>query len=961
MSKYYSSSIAFGAKQTKTEEVVVSPTKIGNVTTDAVSGALTVDEVPVLNSLNPVSSDGVARAVIQAGAELPTRGSSDTGKVLTVKNSDGDLEWDAPAMPTVDQTYSASSTNPQSGVAVAGAIADKQDTISDLETIRSGAAAGATAVQPSSLATVATTGSYSDLIDKPSIPAAQVNADWNAVSGVSEILNKPNLATVATSGAYSDLSGTPTIPTVDQSYNASSTNAQSGVAVAEAIAAIPAPSVDEVPAVESTDDGKVLTASYSGGQGSYSWQTAQGGGGASYTASEPIVIESDVIKLKYNSTLARDYEGKFTVTSTSADANNTSGGVQERGYFSYGCYGLYVYNTGINLPKAAGSLAILYQKPYGYYEDMKITGAAAAGATGWTVVIYDPKAPTSNYCIANEEYEFAGVSGNDAIVFKTYSSSDTDIYYKFTFSTANCHGKVSGDLLGIQIIPLPTSATSGSSCAGTTYLSMTNSGHQDNYGFAVNGTITPFSSLPAADSGSFSNTYSGKLSVSSDAVKFDPSQFTTTTRTVIPAGAVGDTLGTYGYKGVKVNSAFYTGNPWSSDQTVRYSFKWAETGSWLYDQTAVFTTSQTLASDVRVLFYQISDPTKYCEFTGVTGLGFNWTDYTVGIIGNYWDRYGKCYGPSGSTSTAGYWSIDFTINANTSRGTNTTYMDWQNIVTNTGYAICFYTPGTTGSAPNGCDYSSIPEAVLAKFGNIQDDGLRKVQDKLLVPTSSTADNGKVLTVSSGNATWANPSVVPSDITTAIDAAVDVDTDNAVFTGDGDSVKMEFTRVTDTSSTQVGEVTLTSNTTENANNIVYLIFDLDSGYKTFGNDYSPKVHISDAITDVSNFYGGFSATTTSGSIGSIATVSNQTVAAQDIDVKYKLGNNSYQRRYLLIGAYSITGPAGYDAIAAQLKASVSITGWPGDVYGTKVVIPNIVQVNALPANPDANTLYLIPET
>lgn len=104
MSKYYSSSIAFGAKQTKTEKVVVSPTKIGDVTTDAVSGALTVDEVPTLDSLNPVSSDGVARAVIQAGAELPTRGSSDTGKVLTVSNSAGDLEWDEPAEELPDMT-----------------------------------------------------------------------------------------------------------------------------------------------------------------------------------------------------------------------------------------------------------------------------------------------------------------------------------------------------------------------------------------------------------------------------------------------------------------------------------------------------------------------------------------------------------------------------------------------------------------------------------------------------------------------------------------------------------------------------------------------------------------------------------------------------------------------------------------------------------------------------------------
>lgn len=54
-----------------------------------------------------------------------------------------------------------------------------------------------------------------DLALSSDIPAAQVNSDWNAVSGVAEILNKPSLATVATTGAYSDLSGTPTIPTVN--------------------------------------------------------------------------------------------------------------------------------------------------------------------------------------------------------------------------------------------------------------------------------------------------------------------------------------------------------------------------------------------------------------------------------------------------------------------------------------------------------------------------------------------------------------------------------------------------------------------------------------------------------------------------------------------------------------------------------------------------------------------------
>ena len=66
-----------------------------------------------------------------------------------------------------------------------------------------------------SLAAVATSGSYNDLSNKPTIPAAQVNSDWDSTSGVSQILNKPTLATVATSGSYNDLTDKPTIPTVN--------------------------------------------------------------------------------------------------------------------------------------------------------------------------------------------------------------------------------------------------------------------------------------------------------------------------------------------------------------------------------------------------------------------------------------------------------------------------------------------------------------------------------------------------------------------------------------------------------------------------------------------------------------------------------------------------------------------------------------------------------------------------
>lgn len=67
----------------------------------------------------------------------------------------------------------------------------------------------------SDISTVGLTGDYDDLLNKPSIPAAQVNSDWDAVSGVAEILNKPTIPSNTSdlnndSGfvSYTDLTGT---------------------------------------------------------------------------------------------------------------------------------------------------------------------------------------------------------------------------------------------------------------------------------------------------------------------------------------------------------------------------------------------------------------------------------------------------------------------------------------------------------------------------------------------------------------------------------------------------------------------------------------------------------------------------------------------------------------------------------------------------------------------------------
>lgn len=70
----------------------------------------------------------------------------------------------------IDSTPTANSSNLVTSGGVYTSLSGKQATISDLTTIRSGAALGATAVQPGDLATVAASGSYNDLSDTPTIP-----------------------------------------------------------------------------------------------------------------------------------------------------------------------------------------------------------------------------------------------------------------------------------------------------------------------------------------------------------------------------------------------------------------------------------------------------------------------------------------------------------------------------------------------------------------------------------------------------------------------------------------------------------------------------------------------------------------------------------------------------------------------------------------------------------------------
>lgn len=143
-----------------------------------------------------------------------------------------------PTIPTVNNaqltiqkngtTVKTFTANASSNVTANIIVPTKTSDLSNDSGFITGVAWGDVTGKPS-FATVATSGSYADLTNKPTIPAAQVNSDWNANSGVAQILNKPSLATVATSGSYADLSNKPTIPTVN---DATLTIQQNGTDVA---------------------------------------------------------------------------------------------------------------------------------------------------------------------------------------------------------------------------------------------------------------------------------------------------------------------------------------------------------------------------------------------------------------------------------------------------------------------------------------------------------------------------------------------------------------------------------------------------------------------------------------------------------------------------------------------------------------------------------------------------------
>lgn len=195
------------SKITKPSTPIEEIDKINEIIDNLGSSSIDVDSALSTTSENPVQNKVITSAL---DGKLDISGGNMTGNLSV--NTVASITTNGYVVGTWLQTKSASINNNLTTVAMldgSGWIYKQSK-----DTLLSGVVKSVNDTSPDSNGNVTIT-----------IPDAQVNSDWNASSGVAKILNKPSLATVATSGSYNDLSNKPTIPTVN---NATLTITQGG-------------------------------------------------------------------------------------------------------------------------------------------------------------------------------------------------------------------------------------------------------------------------------------------------------------------------------------------------------------------------------------------------------------------------------------------------------------------------------------------------------------------------------------------------------------------------------------------------------------------------------------------------------------------------------------------------------------------------------------------------------------
>lgn len=157
-----------------------SPTSLGGLLT-------------ALNSLDAPSSAGYLHYTGQNYVwDTPSSGQTSLGSVLSAINTQNPVPSGSNKFLSYsDGTYSWTTISPGASIALTINGSGNAFTEAALNGSTLTLTKGSLFAKTSDLATVATTGNYGDLKNTPTIPEAQVSSDWNAESGVAQILNKP--------------------------------------------------------------------------------------------------------------------------------------------------------------------------------------------------------------------------------------------------------------------------------------------------------------------------------------------------------------------------------------------------------------------------------------------------------------------------------------------------------------------------------------------------------------------------------------------------------------------------------------------------------------------------------------------------------------------------------------------------------------------------------------------------
>lgn len=188
------------------------------------------------STTNIMSQSAVSSAISDAGSE-----------VKVVQRNGTDLTPDSSGkvnviVPILESSTGSSTTAGMTQSAITTALSSKADSSSLSTVATSGLYSDLTGTP--NLSTVATSGDYDDLSNKPSIPTllsttGQSTTDGMTQSAITTALNgktdSSSLSTVATSGDYDDLLNKPTIPEMLQSTGTSTTNGMTQSAITNAL------------------------------------------------------------------------------------------------------------------------------------------------------------------------------------------------------------------------------------------------------------------------------------------------------------------------------------------------------------------------------------------------------------------------------------------------------------------------------------------------------------------------------------------------------------------------------------------------------------------------------------------------------------------------------------------------------------------------------------------------------